>query len=158
MDRRKFLGWFSVGMFASSLPVVLAACQSKQTDKSTASTSSTTEEPVAQLDTSVRPDGFQALGTVEQLDKKGTIIDRNNTSEAVLIFRNPDTQEIAAVNPLCTHQGCTVKLEGTALACPCHQSKFAFDGKVLGGPAPKPLDNFPVKQEGNLILVKVTSS
>ena len=104
--------------------------------------------------------GFQALGTVEELEQKGTIIDRNNTNEAVLIFRNSNNKEIAAVNPLCTHQGCTVKLdaEGKALACPCHGSQFALDGKVVKGPATKSLGNFPVKQEDNLILVKVSSS
>lgn len=153
MDRRKFLGWVSVGVLASHLPVVLAACNSG---------TSNTEEPQAdkttpEIDKSVREDGFQALGTVEQLDQDGKILDKNSAAKPILIFRNPDTNTIAAVNPTCTHQGCTVEFKADAknLACPCHGSKFSLDGEVVEGPASKPLDQFEAKQENNLVLVKV---
>jgi len=47
--------------------------------------------------------------------------------------------EIAAYSLTCTHLGCTVEEDGEAFACPCHGSRFNIDGKVLKGPAQKPL-------------------
>jgi cytochrome b6-f complex iron-sulfur subunit len=48
-------------------------------------------------------------------------------------------QGIAAISMVCTHLGCIVaKVEG-GFACPCHGSKFSGEGKVKGGPAPRPL-------------------
>ena len=40
-----------------------------------------------------------------------------------------------------------------AYICPCHDGKFSPDGKVLGGPPPRPLDvytDFRVTQDGIL--------
>lgn len=37
---------------------------------------------------------------------------------------------------ICPHNQCAVSiLDGEALVCPCHGSRFAFDGSVLQGPA-----------------------
>ena len=101
---------------------------------------------------------FQALGTIEQLDREGSIVDRKNAEKSVIILRNPETSAISALNAMCTHQGCTVELksEEKMLSCPCHGSKFTLDGAVTKGPADKPLAPFEVKEEENLILVKVS--
>lgn len=37
--------------------------------------------------------------------------------------------------------------------CPCHSSVFSPDGKVLGGPAPRPLDRYHVKIENTRLLL-----
>ncbi len=50
----------------------------------------------------------------------------------------------AAVWPVCTHNGCQVRPEGWELFCPCHGSIFARDGRVLSGPALKPLRRLPL--------------
>lgn len=46
----------------------------------------------------------------------------------------------------CTHLGCSVPwAEGeNQFHCPCHGSLFDLKGEVQGGPAPRPLDIFPV--------------
>lgn len=151
MERRTFLNWVGVGTLASFLPVAIAACQSDGSQDVTG------KGKGDEIDTSIREDGFQALGTLEGLERDGQIIDRTNAQKPVMIFRHPDTNQLVAVNPMCTHQGCTVKLdvEAKELGCPCHGSKFAFDGKVINPPATKNLDIFEVKQEDNLLLVKV---
>ena len=151
MERRTFLNWVGVGTLASFFPVAIAACQSDEVN----TPSAVPETP--QIDTSIREDGFQALGTVEQLKEKGVIVDKRNAPKPVAIFRHPDTNELVAINSMCTHQGCTVQLnpEAKELACPCHGSKFALDGKVVNPPATENLDVFEVKQEDNLLLVKV---
>ena len=151
MERRTFLNWVGVGMLGSFLPVAIAACQSDETNTSAA------EPETEAIDTSIREDGFQALGTVEELEADGQILDRKSAPKPVMIFRHPDTNELVAINPMCTHQGCTVQLNAEAkeLGCACHGSKFAFDGKVTNPPATENLDVFEVKQEGNLLFVKV---
>lgn len=151
MNRREFMSWVSVGMLASSLPVILAACNAENQ-------SSSTKKTEIKLDTSVREDGFQALGTLEKLEEKGFITDKKNAEKSVIIFRNPDTEEIVAFDSMCTHQACSVEFNATEklLICPCHSSKFALDGQVVAKPAEKPLTPFEIKQEDNLILVKVS--
>jgi cytochrome b6-f complex iron-sulfur subunit len=46
----------------------------------------------------------------------------------------------------CTHLGCTVPWveDEKQFHCPCHGSLFDQTGQVTGGPAPRPLDVFPV--------------
>lgn len=55
----------------------------------------------------------------------------------------------------CTHLGCTVpwhEVEGQ-FNCPCHSSLFDTVGNVISGPAPRPLDLFPIEIIDNQVLV-----
>jgi cytochrome b6-f complex iron-sulfur subunit len=161
MDRRQFLGWIGIGMLANSLPVVIAACTDTGTDTGqgpdTGTGGGSTPTPPPKIDTAVRPDGFQALGSVKELEAKGQLLDEQNAAQPVLIFRNPDTKQIAAVNPTCPHKGCLTLWQPDLkiFACPCHGSKFDPTGKVVTAPSTAPLKNFVTKQEGDSILVKV---
>jgi cytochrome b6-f complex iron-sulfur subunit len=56
---------------------------------------------------------------------------------SVAVFQDADG--VYAVSTVCTHLGCIVKKEAGSFACPCHGSKFALDGAVTKGPAPKAL-------------------
>jgi cytochrome b6-f complex iron-sulfur subunit len=56
---------------------------------------------------------------------------------SVAVFR--DDQGVFAVSRVCTHLGCLVKSEADGFHCPCHGSRFAPDGQVVKGPAPKAL-------------------
>ena len=62
---------------------------------------------------------------------------------------------VVAYNPACTHLGCAYHWDTTARAfeCPCHGSSFAIDGKVTGGPAPRPLDRYASRIEGGKVLI-----
>lgn len=55
----------------------------------------------------------------------------------------------------CTHLGCTVpwvQAEGQ-FHCPCHGSLYNTKGEVIGGPAPRPLDLFPIEiVDGKLVV------
>jgi cytochrome b6-f complex iron-sulfur subunit len=55
----------------------------------------------------------------------------------------------------CTHLGCTVPWrEGEGqFNCPCHSSIFDPVGEVLSGPAPRPMDLFPIEITEGEILV-----
>ena len=65
------------------------------------------------------------------------------------------SDQVIAYGPQCTHLGCayhwdTAKNE---FVCPCHNSLFSIDGRVLGGPAPRPLDRYETRIEGNKLLL-----
>ncbi len=72
----------------------------------------------------------------------------------------------------CPHLGCTVPWKeneevmggppgpgDTAFAkegrfhCPCHGSKYNRYGQIVDGPAPRPMDRFPIKIEGGKLVV-----
>jgi len=57
--------------------------------------------------------------------------------EGLVLFR--DNDGFYAVSAVCTHLGCTVAWSKDGFACPCHGSKFDSAGRVVAGPAPRPL-------------------
>ncbi|MEZ4862509.1 MAG: Rieske 2Fe-2S domain-containing protein [Caldilineaceae bacterium] len=55
----------------------------------------------------------------------------------------------------CPHLGCVVPWDEAAgnFNCPCHSSLFTTQGEVISGPAPRPLDLFPVVIRGDEVFV-----
>ncbi len=144
MNRREFLTWVSVGSLASSLPLAIAACSPKSTESKSVSPSS-------------RTDGFESVGTVTEFKQKGQILNKQSSVGPLLVVSNPsDPKTVSAVNPTCTHWGCTVewKADQKSFVCPCHDATFGADGKVIKGPATKPLPTYIAKIEGDSVLVK----
>jgi cytochrome b6-f complex iron-sulfur subunit len=80
-----------------------------------------------------------------------------NKEQKVFIVRAKEGYfyTLAAV---CTHLGCIAnwKAEEGIVACPCHGSKFDRDGKVIGGPAPRPLPRYSITldDQGQLVVDK----
>ncbi len=67
------------------------------------------------------------------------------------LFR--DAKGLYAVSLVCTHLGCIVKPATAGFDCPCHGSRFAADGSVLKGPAPRPLPWFKMTgKDGNYVV------
>ena len=60
-----------------------------------------------------------------------------------------------AFSAICTHLGCIIRWlpDKGEFLCPCHGGRFAADGKVLGGPPPKPLQTIPLVLSGNNLLI-----
>jgi cytochrome b6-f complex iron-sulfur subunit len=59
----------------------------------------------------------------------------------------------------CTHLGCTVPWAKTEdqFHCPCHGSLFDTRGVVQGGPAPRPMDLFPITLvDGDMVVNTAT--
>ncbi|MFN8007380.1 MAG: ubiquinol-cytochrome c reductase iron-sulfur subunit [Terriglobia bacterium] len=64
-------------------------------------------------------------------------------------------KDVIAYGPQCPHLGCAyhwVKQKNEFL-CPCHTSTFSIEGDVLSGPAPRPLDRYEVKLQGDKLLL-----
>jgi len=59
-----------------------------------------------------------------------------------------DAEGVCAISRVCTHLGCIVQPSPTGFDCPCHGSRFAPDGTVTKGPAPRPLSWLAVSSLG----------
>ena len=66
--------------------------------------------------------------------------------------------KVIAFTPQCTHLACAYHWEAAQkqFVCPCHASTFSVDGKVTGGPAPRPLDRYVTRLDGNKVLIGST--
>jgi cytochrome b6-f complex iron-sulfur subunit len=75
--------------------------------------------------------------------------------QKVYIVRTKDGGFFAET-AVCTHLGCITKWnpEADQIQCPCHGSKFLRDGKVVQGPAPKPLPHYALRlmPDGTLLV------
>jgi menaquinol-cytochrome c reductase iron-sulfur subunit len=80
---------------------------------------------------------------------------RKITEKASTWLVKTDQNTVVAFNPACTHLACPYHWDDGAreFVCPCHDSKFSIEGKVLAGPAPRPLDRYAAKVEDGKILI-----
>jgi len=100
------------------------------------------------------------LAVNEPQERRFTQIVKNGWQEdhverTVWLVRKTDGS-IRAFSPSCPHLGCGYRWFGQEqrFKCPCHASVFDIDGKVLGGPAPRPLDRLDAKVDDGRVLVK----
>jgi len=82
---------------------------------------------------------------------EAVLVNDPKTGKQVHVLQ-PTAGQFAALSAICTHTGCTVAWTGTGFNCPCHGSKFDAEGKVLQGPAARPLPGVPVRVEGNSVI------
>jgi menaquinol-cytochrome c reductase iron-sulfur subunit len=70
------------------------------------------------------------------------------------VVRTSET-DIVAFTPQCTHLGCAYHWDerNREFLCPCHTSTFALDGRVLAGPAPRPLDRYQIQVKGSKLFI-----
>ena len=76
----------------------------------------------------------------------------NNTPGVVI--NRPDKGYVA-LSRVCTHLGCLVdyQKDKNRFLCPCHAGTYDLSGNVTSGPPPKPLQQFPLKVEGDSIII-----
>ncbi len=132
LSRRDFLGLASLGaIILSSLTVLMGMLR--------------IPKPNVHYEESSRfkigkPENFP-VGTVKQLDDKN-----------VFIFAK--SEGLHAISSVCTHLGCLVSLTEWGFQCPCHGSQYNEDGKVIAGPAPRPLPWLEIQEsvDGSLVV------
>ena len=73
------------------------------------------------------------------------------SQERLALLREGDS--VYALDLVCTHLGCTVTVTGSGLSCPCHGSRFDRQGRVLQGPADRPLSRLKVEEHAGMIEV-----
>jgi menaquinol-cytochrome c reductase iron-sulfur subunit len=86
--------------------------------------------------------------------EKDAYIEERMTRDVWVIKHS--SKDVTVFSPICPHLGCSYNwnAQKQEFICPCHGSVFAKDGKVLAGPAPRPLDTLPQKIQGNELLVE----
>lgn len=142
MKRREFFQWVGLSLLASSLPVAFAALTSE-------------DDTLASPASNKASKDWHKIGSVAQLDKTGQLLVENSPIGGVLVVgTSKKPNNLIAVRPNCTHQGCTVEWKSDQFACPCHGSRFGANGKVKNGPAEKPLRTYLTKIEAGSVFVK----
>ncbi|MFN8526810.1 MAG: ubiquinol-cytochrome c reductase iron-sulfur subunit [Chloroflexota bacterium] len=83
-------------------------------------------------------------------------------------FLSHVSEGLLAFSPKCTHLGCAVPWKADEPSyddpglgypptgrfnCPCNGSLYDRYGQIIQGPAPRPLDTYPVRVEGERVYV-----
>ncbi|WP_449386097.1 QcrA and Rieske domain-containing protein [Cellulomonas soli] len=97
------------------------------------------------------PDASGALAQVSDIPVGGAL-SATATDGSPIVLVQPTEGAVVAVSAVCTHQGCTVTVDGDQLSCPCHGSVFTFEGANVSGPAKTPLPAFAVHVSEGAVL------
>jgi len=111
------------------------------------------EEPLAEGAVKMTNALKQVGGNQKVRDRE--VLDVLDTKETILLVR-VDENTVAANTIVCTHQNCSVGYNKNQkrLDCPCHGSRFDLNGKVLRGPAGRPLTHFKATIQGDSVLLE----
>lgn len=135
INRRQFLGW----AWAASLVVLLGQSGTAL---------------LAFFKPRIEPGAFGSkivAGKVAEFEV-GTV---SRVSKGRFYISHLENGEMLAIWHRCTHLGCTVpwREDESRFNCPCHSSIFNDKGEVVSGPAPRPLDIFPVEiVDGDVVV------
>jgi len=90
----------------------------------------------------------------KELSAAGGAMLLDGSTDTIMVVRISDTQVIA-LSAICTHAGCSMDYESSQhlLNCPCHGSQFSTDGRVVNGPANRPLRVYTATIANNVITV-----
>ncbi|WP_343048260.1 Rieske (2Fe-2S) protein [Cellulomonas humilata] len=92
-----------------------------------------------------------ALAQVSDIPVGGAISATDADGKPIFLVQ-PEAGTVVGLSAVCTHQGCTVAVDGEELACPCHGSVFDLTGANVSGPADKPLPAFDVHVSDGAVL------
>ena len=92
--------------------------------------------------------------------RKQRVVIPNNLSDGISfidnIIINKTSSNITVFSSKCSHLGCKINSSSNdKLVCPCHGSKFNFDGIPENGPATIPLNKLEIikdKSTGELVV------
>jgi menaquinol-cytochrome c reductase iron-sulfur subunit len=102
----------------------------------------------------------------------GSFSDGLTLVPATRVFVSRRGKRFKVISAVCTHLGCTVRVEASLkadpsdpdtrratqvfqLACPCHGSRYHEDGSNISGPAPRPLPAYRLTlapDDGQLVV------
>ena len=71
------------------------------------------------------------------------------------ILVRTESGELKAFSAVCTHLDCIVQFQAETkhIWCACHNGHYNLNGKNIGGPPPRPLEEFKVNTRGDEIVV-----
>ncbi|HEY7813330.1 MAG TPA: Rieske (2Fe-2S) protein, partial [Nakamurella sp.] len=130
----------TTGVGAAAGLGLLAACGTSNDSGGGANPAASTAAGATSGSTGGASTGIVALSTITVGQAVAATLD----GKPIVVAR-PTNSTAAAFSAICTHQGCTVNVNGAVLNCPCHGSKYnALTGAVENGPANQPLPSVAV--------------
>lgn len=71
------------------------------------------------------------------------------------ILVRTETGELKAFSAVCTHLECIVQYrpDTKQIWCACHNGQYNLSGKNIGGPPPRPLEEYKVNTRGDDIVI-----
>lgn len=102
------------------------------------------------------PAGEPKAVTLTYQRRDGWVI--RTVRSTVYVLVKPDGA-VKVLSNICTHASCAVRWERErgAFFCPCHAGYFDADGKVIQGPPPRPLPEYPHRVDGGVLYVHMES-
>lgn len=82
-----------------------------------------------------------------------------NYSSGSVLVNHSSENVFNALSSICTHQSCTVSNfdpGSSQYVCPCHGSRYNFNGQVTQGPAGSPLTKFPTQFSENQLIITIS--
>lgn len=78
-----------------------------------------------------------------------------DSSQSVYVAKGANG-ELEVLSAICPHLGCSVSWNKThdEFICPCHNSIFKPDGKLISGPSPRGMDTLPHKVVDGKLMVE----
>ena len=114
---------------------------------------------------------FSNLGPVNNIQNSFTPVEQptklnfsNTVQDAFISNIKPEQvwvvkkapNNLKVFSPVCPHLGCRYNWDEDRkqFVCPCHNSVYTIDGKVVSGPAPRGLDELPMEIKNSNLYVK----
>ncbi|HJW89118.1 MAG TPA: ubiquinol-cytochrome c reductase iron-sulfur subunit [Anaerolineales bacterium] len=78
------------------------------------------------------------------------------SSFGVYVWRK-DQETVKVFSNICTHLGCRVSWHPDLqhYVSPCHDGHFDNEGQVVKGPPPRPLDQYEVKIDQGMLMIRI---
>jgi len=89
-----------------------------------------------------------------EMSDQDAFLKTNEVQDVWVVKHSP--KKATVFSPICPHLGCRYywSADAKTFICPCHLSIFSISGKVLSGPAPRPLDTLPHEIKKGKLYVK----
>ncbi|TAK51066.1 MAG: Rieske (2Fe-2S) protein [Bacteroidetes bacterium] len=96
-------------------------------------------------------------GKLADIPKESGTIVKFGSKPVILVRSAKD--ELRAFDATCTHLDCTVQYskEKGMLWCACHNGTYDLTGRNVGGPPPRPLEEYRVIIQGEEVLISKKS-